>query len=388
VKEATTPNQSTKTDGILIEDQHDMETLILKDKNLAKAWNVGDMVEGIVISINKGRVIVDIYNMATGIVAGKELRDSAKTITKLKVGDKISSMIIFNENEEGYVGLSLQQASQGHTWDRFVNAFKTGDNVNVTVKEANKGGLLVEEDGIRGFIPVSQLAPEHYPRVPGGNATRILMKLQELMGCVLSVRVINLDENEGRLILSEREAQKEERGKILSSLKEGQVVEGTVSGVVDFGIFVNYKGVEGLVHISEIDWGHVSNPADYAIVGKIIKVLVIGIEGEKISFSIKQLTKDPWLDVVKKYKVDDKVKGIVNKITNYGVFVKIEAEITGLLHISEVDEDNEEPNLEEIFKLGQEISAKISAIREDEHELALTILKNPRNKLEEPKQEK
>lgn len=385
------PKEDIKTDDkkdsaqlniVKIEGKLDMSELLENDSNIDKTWQIGDMITGKVMSVSKGRVLVDIYNLATGLITGKELQDSSNTVDSLKVGEELSAIVINEEDEEGYIGLSLQQASQGQTWEKFVNAYKNSDNIDVTVKEANKGGLLIERDGIRGFIPVSQLSPENYPRVPGGNSTRILMKLQELIGTKLSCRVINIDENEGRLILSEKEAQREERQKIVQEIKEGQIVQGVISGVVDFGIFVNYKGVEGLVHISEIDWGHVANPADYASVGDKIKVLVLGVEGEKISFSIKQLTTDPWLEIVKKFNVGDKVKGVANKITNYGVFVKIDAEITGLLHISEVDEKEEEPDLNSMFTLGQEIEAKISAIREDDHELALTLLSDPRNKSE------
>jgi small subunit ribosomal protein S1 len=380
-------DKSADSSSIKIEDQDEMSKLLENDINLTKTWEIGEMVTGKVMSIGKGRILVDIFNIATGLITGKELQDSTNTIASLSIGDEVSAIVIHEENDEGYIGLSLQQASQGKTWEKFVKAFKNNDNIDVIVKEANKGGLLIEKDGIRGFIPVSQLAPEHYPRVPGGNSTRILMKLQELIGKTLSCRVINIDENEGRLILSEKEAQKEDRMKVIGDIKEGQIVEGVISGVVDFGIFVNYRGVEGLVHISEIDWGHVANPADYAHVGKQVKVLVLGVEGEKISFSIKQLTSDPWLEVVQKYKVGDKIKGIVNKITNYGVFVKIEAEITGLIHISEVDENNEEPDLNSMFQVGQEVEAKIAAIREDDHELALTILKEPRGKVAEKEAE-
>jgi len=381
--------EETKTTKSIvnISGQTEMSELLNKDKRLTISWEIGDTVTGTIMAISKGKVLVDLFNMATGIITGAELQDSRSNVAELKTGDDISAVVIFEEDVDGHVGLSLKQAAQGRTWEAFVKAYETSDNMEITVREANKGGLLVERDGIRGFIPVSQLAPEHYPRVPGGNSARILLKLQELIGLVLTVRVINIDENEGRLILSEKEAQKENRQKILEELKVGQTAEGTVSGIVDFGIFVNYKGVEGLVHISEIDWGHVSNPADYARVGQKIKVLIIGIEGEKVSFSIKQLTPDPWLDIVKKYTVEDKIQGTVNKITSYGIFVKIDAEITGLLHISEIDEDNEEPDLSRMFEAGQKIEAKISAIREDEHELALTLLKNPRNKLDKIKEE-
>lgn len=358
---------------VQIVDQMSMDELLKGGKSFSLP-SIGEMVTGTVVSIGKNTVIVDIDNAAIGMIKGHEAQDSNNTIKKLKVGDPITATVLDFEDESGYILLSLRYASQGMTWNRFVDSFENGTKIDVTIVEANKGGLLIEEDGIRGFIPVSQLSPKYYPRVPGGNSARILEKLKRLMGVKLTVKVINMDESEGRLILSEKEAQREEREKVLQTLEVGKIIHGTISGVVDFGIFVNYNGVEGLVHISEIDWGHVSNPNDYGKVGDEADVVVIGIDGEKISFSIKRLTPDPWIVASKKYSLGDKVTGTVNKITDYGVFVKLEESISGLIHISELSEGKDvEVRPSSLVSVGQEVECYIINLDHKEHEIGLTL---------------
>ena len=357
---------------VQIKDQAHMEALLgeTQEFNLPE---IGEVITGTIVNVGKSQVVVDLDNAAMGIIRGDEAQDSANTLKTIKVGDPITATIIAHENTQGYVVLSLRRASQGKTWERFMDSYDNGSKIFVTVREANKGGLLVEEDGIRGFIPVSQLSPENYPRVAGGNTARILQKLESLINTKLEVKVINVDESEGRMILSEREAQKEARGAILQTLEEGKVIKGVISGVVDFGLFVNYNGVEGLVHISEIDWGHVSNPADYGSAGDEVEVLVIGVDGEKVSFSIKRLTPDPWIIAIKKYKLGEKVKGTVNKVADYGAFVKLEEAISGLVHVTELSDDTENPVPSEIVSIGAKVDCTIINIDEKKHELGLSL---------------
>jgi len=362
---------------IKIDGASTMEELFASSEGF-KLPGVGEMITGTVVNIGKNHIVLDMDNAAMGIIKGEEAQDSKNTIRNIKIGDSLKATILAHENNDGYVVLSLRQASQGETWSKFVESHTEGGKLFVTVKEANKGGLLIEEDGIRGFIPVSQLAPEHYPRVPGGNSARILEKLGSLVGQKLEVKVINMDESEGRMILSEREAQKEERSKVLSVLEVGKIIKGRVSGIVDFGIFVNYEGVEGLVHISEIDWGHVSNPSDYTQVGEEIEVMVIGVEGEKVSFSMKKLVPNPWIVTAKKYSLGDKVEGVVNKITDYGVFVKLEESIAGLVHVSELSDDDDNPIPSETVKFGEKVMCIIINIDNNKHELGLSMRTNPK----------
>jgi small subunit ribosomal protein S1 len=332
----------------------------------------GELVEGEVIAIYKSKILVDINGIAVGLISGREAKDSAETVKTLKVGDQVSAYVIDGEDEEGYIVMSLRKASQEKTWKKFSDAFEKGLVIEVSASEANKGGLLLDIDGIKGFIPVSQLAPMHYPRVNGADSNMILQRLQELVGQRFRVKIINIDKDNGKLILSEKAAMEEQRQNALEGIKVGDVVTGRISGVVKFGIFVAFNGLEGLVHISEIAWGHVKNPSDYGRLGEDVKVMVIGLEGDKISLSMKRLTEDPWLEATKKYQIGTVIDGEINRITPFGAFIKLSDDINGLIHVSEIShEEVNDPNT--VLKVGDTVKAKVIAIEPDEHRVGLSI---------------
>jgi len=370
-----------------------MEELMVKSPELV-SLKAGDTVDGSISTIAKNKILVDIDGINTGIISGKEAHDSAGTLKSLQAGDTISAYVLEEENEDGLCVLSLRRASQEKTWNKFKQAYKDHETIKVVPNEANKGGLLLNIDGIKGFIPVSQLAPLHYPRVDGADAARILARLQKLVGVELDVRVINLDEDGGKMILSEKAAQNDVREGALKGLDIGQKIKGKVSGIVKFGIFVAFDGLEGLVHISEIAWGHVKDPSDYGKLGDEIDILVIGKEKDKISLSMKRLTPDPWIEASKNYKVGSVVNGMVSRITQFGAFVKLDDEINGLIHVSEVA-DGENIDLGEHFKVGDKVEAKIINIDSDEHRVGLSLKaltekaekKEKVEKKEEPKAE-
>jgi small subunit ribosomal protein S1 len=347
----------------------------------------GTLVEGDVVSIWKNKVLVDLGGTATGIISGQEAHDSAGTVKTLTDGDSVSAYVLEEENEDGLVVLSLRKASQKKTWQKFVDAYEDDTTVEVTASEANKGGLLLNVDGIKGFIPVSQLAPLHYPRVNGADSSQILSRLQKLVGLKLVVKVLNLDREGGKLILSERAAEREERKKALDKLEVGQKIVGKVSGIVNFGIFVTFEGLEGLVHISEIAWGHVRDPKDFKKLGDPVEVLVIGKDDDKISLSMKRLVPDPWIEATKKYKVGNVIKGVVNRITPFGAFVKLDTEINGLIHVSEIsDKEITEPG--EVLTIGDKVDAKIITIDPDDHRVGLSIKALTAKPKEEKKEKK
>ena len=346
----------------------------------------GSTVEGTVSSILKNKILVDLGGASTGVIAGKEAHDSSGTVKNLQVGDSISAYVMEEENDDGLVVLSLRRASQEKTWDRFKKAYETDEIIEVSPNEANKGGLLLNIDGIKGFIPVSQLAPLHYPRVDGADSAKILSRLQKLIGMILEVKVINLDETGGKLILSERAAQREARQRSLGKLEVGQKVKGKVSGIVKFGIFVAFDGLEGLVHISEIAWGHVKDPADFAKIGDEVEILVIGKDDDKISLSMKRLVPDPWIEASKKYKVGTVVECEVSRITPFGAFVKLDDEINGLIHVTEVAE-GEGIDVGALLKMGERVKAKIITIDADEHRVGLSIKALTAKPKEEKKEE-
>lgn len=338
----------------------------------------GTLVEGIIIDILGNKLLVDIHGVATGIISGKEARDSLGTLESLKFGDSISAYVIEPENDEGYFVLSLRKASQERTWQKFIKAYRENETLEVTIHEANKGGLLVLADGIKGFIPVSQLAPLHYPRVDGANTSEILSRLQKLISKKLQVKILTADQQGGKLILSEKAAAEDERRGTLRNLEIGNIVEGKISGIVKFGIFIAFEGLEGLVHISEIEWGHVKDPTSYGKIGDSIKAKVIGIDGDKISLSMKQLTPDPWKEVTENFKVGSVVEGRVDRITQFGVFLKLQNELSGLIHLSELSHESvKDP--QQYVKLGQTLKAKVISIDIDDRRIGLSL-----KALEEP----
>lgn len=349
-----------------------MEELLNNESLEFSPPSPGTLVDGVVISVGKNKILVDLGGVATGVIVGQEAIDSQNTIKTLQEGDSISAYVLDDENEDGLVVLSLRKASQKQTWNKFVEAYETGETISVSPSEANKGGLLLNIDGIKGFIPVSQLAPLHYPRVNGANSNQILSRLQKLVGMDLKVKILNLDREGGKLILSEKAAESDKRDEALDKLESGQKVKGRISGIVNFGIFVTFNGLEGLVHISEIAWGHVKDPNDFGKLGDEVEVLVIGKEKEKISLSMKRLVPDPWVEAAKKYKVGTIIESEINRITPFGAFVKLDEDISGLIHVSEITSEDVS-NPETSLNVGDKVKAKIIAIDPDEHRVGLSI---------------
>ncbi|HRH93648.1 MAG TPA: S1 RNA-binding domain-containing protein [Candidatus Peribacteria bacterium] len=354
----------TKTPSIMYE--------LLKESPPAFSARPGELVEGTVIFKGKNKLLVDLNGVATGIISGRELRDSLNTFRELAVGEPIAALVLEDENDEGMVVLSLRMASQQKAWDRFHKMIEDDKTMTFTAQEANKGGLLANIDGIRTFLPVSQLAPSNYPRVNNGDSAEILNRLQKFVGHAFTVKIITLDEDAGKIVVSEREAMAEERSKMLETLTIGSVKDGHVSGIVKFGLFVAFEGLEGLVHISEIAWGHVKNPAEFAQVGDRVQVKVIGIDGEKLSLSIKQLAKDPWEEIAERYPVGKKVEGTVVRFADYGAFLNLEKDITGLVHITEIDHQKV-ADPAQALKIGQKVEAQVINIDIDERRIGLSI---------------
>ena len=285
----------------------------------------GTIVSGTVISANQKMIIVDIGNgQFTGVIAGTHMTSSTEDAGNLGPGDIVDSIVIGEDRHSGIVHLSLRKASQIKLIEKLHSNFDTKEIITVIPNEANKGGLLIDLDGIKGFIPVSQLTPVNYPRVEGANPERILEHLQKLVGKPFKVRVINVDNDGKKIIFSEKAALDEQRSAVMSNLKPGDMVEGVVSGILTYGLFITFNGIEGLVHVSEIDWGHVANPSKFAKIGDEVKVQVIGVEGDKISLSMKRLRPNPWAELAAKYKVDDIVEVPILRVSQFGVFLALE----------------------------------------------------------------
>lgn len=348
-----------------------MEQLLRKAPTVIRP-SPGDILEGTVIFKGKNKVLLDIGGVATGIISGRELRDSFHTFQELMIGTEVSAMVLEEEDAEGMIVLSLRRVSQQKAWDRFHKLIAEEGTMAFTPQEANKGGLLANIDGIRTFLPVSQLSPMNYPRVNNADPEEIIHRLQRFVGHTFTVKIITMDEEAGKIVVSEREAMAEERAKSLERLRVGDIKDGLVSGIVKFGIFVTFDGLEGLVHISEIAWGHVKNPAEYVKVSDRVKVKVIGLEGEKLSLSMKQLQKDPWEEIAERYPVGKKVHGAVTRLTEYGAFVKLEPEINGLVHLSEIAH-HKVMDPAEALRIGEKVDVQVINIDPDERRIGLSI---------------
>lgn len=345
-----------------------MEELLAQSEAQA-GLAVGDVVEGKVIAAEKHEVWLDLGPRGTGLVIGREIETTGDQI---KPGDDISASVLEPETDEGYAILSLKKVAKEKGWESLEERMAKNEVFSIQAYDANKGGLLVEVDGIRGFLPVSQLAAEHYPRVSGADKDEILHRLTALVNKPLNVRVLDLDRRDNKLIVSEKAAKREDTEGKVAKLKVGDEVEGLVTGVVDFGIFVNVDGVEGLVHISEIAWDRVDNPSSYVKVGQKIQAKIISIDRDKLSLSMKQLQPDPWLSEIAKYKVGEEVPGKITRITPYGAFVQVTPVIEALVHISELaDEHVADPAA--LVKQGETKTFKIIAIDPEAHKLSLSL---------------
>lgn len=322
----------------------------------------GRKVKGVVLKKVPAGVFVDCDNGSfTGIILQKEVRDLARNGVDLAPGSEIEAEIINPDirHEEGYYIVSISKLLQVDVWNKLLAKAGTDEVLTVVPTEANLGGLLVDMHGIKGFIPLSQLAPVHYPRVEDGDQEIIFEKLLDLIGQEFQVRIISVDEEEKRIILSEREALKEATEKILNEIEVGKTYKGVVSGLSSYGLFVTIGGsVEGLVHISEITYGHVNSIERMGQLGQEMEVKVIGLDNGKISLSRKQLKGDPWKMINDNFSVGDIIEGEVIRFVPYGVFVRMYDDINGLVHLSELSDKNLD-NPSSAVKLGQIIKAKI-----------------------------
>jgi len=336
--------------------------------NDVKQLETGDVVEGTIASVRKHQVWVDLGPRGVGVVMRREVGHGQA----LEEGQTVTVSVIDPEMDEGYALLSMRRAAKDRGWDELQRIFDAGEIVEVSPYDANRGGLLVELEGIRGFLPVSQLAAGHYPRVSGADKDEILQKLNQLTGKPIRVRVLDVSRKDNKLIFSEKEAVKDDMAARFAQLKVGDVVEGVVTGVIDFGAFVNVDGIEGLIHISEISWERVENPRDYVKVGETVKAKIIAIDKDRLSLSLKQMSEDPWLKEVKAFHKGDLVEGKITRITPFGAFVQLSPSVEALVHVSEMgDDDHIDP--EKIFQLNEKKKFKVLEIDTEARKISLSL---------------
>ncbi len=330
----------------------------------------GDLVEGTIIELVRGRLYVDLPPYGTGIIYGREYLNAADVLRKANPGDTITAKVVDSAGIEGYIELSLKEARQAAIWSEAEQAIAGQTLYNLTVEEANKGGLILSWQGIQGFLPASQLAKEHYPRVPEGDKDKIFGELLKLVGVNLPVRIITADAKEGKLIFSERSGDEDEvKANLIDKYQVGDVIEGEVTGAVDFGVFVKLEqGLEGLVHISELDWGLVEDPRQLFAVGDAVSVKVIEIKDGKISLSVKALKENPWKTASDRYKKGMGVSGVIIKYNKHGALASIEEGVAGLVHISEFASPME---LRETLELGKSYPFSITLFEPKDQRMTL-----------------
>ena len=328
---------------------------------------VGDVVEGMVSSVKKHEVWVDLGDRGIGVMFRREVGSN-----NLVEGEAVTVSVVDPELDEGYALLSMKRAAKDRGWSELQRVFEAGEIIEVQAYDANRGGLLVELEGIRGFLPVSQLSAEHYPRVSDADKDEILTKLGALTTQILKVRILDVSRKDNKLIFSEKEAVRGDMQNRLEKLTVGDVVEGVVTGVIDFGAFVNVDGIEGLVHISEISWERVEDPKKYVKAGDQIKAKIIAIDKDRLSLSLKQMSDDPWLTEVKAFKSGEVVEGKITRITPFGAFVQLSSSVEALVHVSEMSDD-ESVDPEQLFKLNETKKFKVLEVDTENRKIALSL---------------
>lgn len=360
-----------------------IEKYLNTSKELPKTFEKGDVSNGMVVKVREGEVLVNVGGRAEGVISGRELSFEGKR-KKLEEGAEVLVYVVNPENERGQLELSIRKTGEAQKWQLLDKALEEGETIKVTVTEANSGGVIARiEKDLRGFIPTSQLDNKRIYPVGGfedkqAASEELQKKLIGLINDEIDVKIIEINRRKNRVILSEKlvhmDADQESRDALLKKCKVGDILEGEVTGIAPFGLFVNAAGLEGLAHLSEISWDKVENPADFHKVGDKVKVQIIGIEdnGRRIAYSIKRLQRDPWHEVIKKYKVGQIVKGEVQKIVDYGAFVRIDEKVNGLIHISELS-DGLVSDPAKFVKEGKEYSLEIISISKSERHLGLSL---------------
>ncbi|MBZ1345329.1 MAG: S1 RNA-binding domain-containing protein [Candidatus Nealsonbacteria bacterium] len=377
---------------------------LLKKNNLLKVPKIDEIVEGKIVAKVRSSVFIDLGVLKTGIIYGKEFYQAKDILKNLKVGDPIFAKIINLENEDGFVELSISQAGEEINWEKLRQKKEKGETLRVKISGANKGGLLADLSGIMAFLPVSQLKSEHYPRVEDGEKAKILRELQKFIGKELEVKIFDLDQKERKLILSEKLKDAQKVKEFLKNYKVGDVVEGEITGIVEFGAFlkfpldkkvllednpippsdgqeerkkIDFLTLEGLIHISELDWKLIEDPSEIVKVGEKVRAKIIEISNNKIFLSLKVFKKNPWQDIEKKYEKGSLIEGKAVKINPFGAFIQISPEIQGLCHISEFANQNK---MNEQLKIGEKYQFEILLIKPAEHRIILKLIQGSNEK--------
>ncbi len=365
----TTPVNLDELDGAAL-----MEAFLSDPSHGYKTLKYGDVLEGTIMHVDRDELLVDIGSKAEGIVPSKEYSSlTSEEKEQLEVGDTLLVFVVQAENNEGHPVVSIDRAKQEKSWRKLQEIHEANDIIEAEVVNYNKGGLLVNLDGVRGFVPASQVS-----EIRGGDESSKQADMARLIGTKLPLKVIEINRHRNRLILSERQAVQERRDamkeNLIQELTEGEVRTGTVSSICDFGAFVDIGGADGLVHLSELSWSRVRHPNELLKIGQEVQVYVLGINPneKKIALSIKRTQAEPWSRVENSYEVGQLVKGTVTQLANFGAFARIEDGIEGLIHVSELaDERIQHPK--QVVHEGQDLILRIIRIDPQRRRMGLSL---------------
>ncbi len=355
-----------------------MESLLKEQELNIDLPQAGEIRKGHIASVTPSQILVSIGAKSEGLVSGKELEQlSAKEREALEVGQEVYVYVISPEDANGNVVLSLKRAQEQISWDNVEKMLEESNVIESKIIGFNKGGLIVSVEGLRGFVPSSQISALRRTQSIGDTPEQ---RWQKMVGQPISVRVIEVDRERRRLILSEKAATAETRQsikeRVLEELQEGEVYTGRVTSLATFGAFINVNGADGLVHLSEISWDHIEHPREALEVGQEVRVKVINIDREKkrIGLSIRALLNDPWKERLEKYSVGQLVEGVITRLTKFGAFARLEGDIEGLIHISEISESRIE-HPKEVLKEGDVKSLRVIRIDPEQHRIGLSLRK-------------
>jgi small subunit ribosomal protein S1 len=352
-----------------------VDQLAKSDENLIFLLKVGDLIEGKVFKKEPKALFLDLGKHGTGIVYGVEFINAKNIIKELKPGDSVKAKVVDLDNDEGYIELSLTEAGKHKVWEELKELREQDEPIKIKVAGFNSGGLMAEMNGLTAFLPVSQLSNEHYPRVEDGDKKKIAEELKKIVGQELMVKIIDFNPRTGKLIISEREVIDRPSKASLEQYQTGQIIDGIISGVADFGAFIKFvdnPAVEGLIHISELDHRLIDNPKEIIKVDDVVKAKIIDIKNGKIFLSLKALKPNPWDTVEQKYKTDQEIMGTVSKFTPFGAFINLDNEIHGLLHVSEFGSVEE---MKKQLEIGKSYKFVIGLIKPQEKRLILKLAK-------------
>jgi len=355
-----------------------MESLLNEQELNVDLPQVGEIRPGMIASVSPSQILVSIGAKSEGVISGRELDQlSAEEREALQVGQEVHVFVINPEDSNGNVVLSLKRAQEELSWENVERLVTSDEVVDSQIMGFNKGGLIVAVEGLRGFVPSSQVSALRRGQSTGDTPEQ---RWQKMIGQPISVRVIEVDRERRRLILSERAASTESRQsikeRVIEELEEGKVYTGRVTSLANFGAFININGADGLVHLSELSWEHIEHPREVLEVGQEVKVKVINVDREKkrIGLSVRALQDDPWKSRVEKYSVGQLVEGVITRLTKFGAFARLESDIEGLIHISEIAEHRIE-HPKEVLKEGEVKSLRVIRIDPDQHRIGLSLRK-------------